>query len=61
LQQIAACGINGNECIPAKAIPCKAEAVIGLIVRNQGFCFGGTEEEAESGIILNVDEDLDKS
>jgi hypothetical protein len=46
---------------PTKAIPCKAEAVIGLIVRNQGFCFGGTEEEAESGIILNVDEDLDKS
>jgi hypothetical protein len=42
---------------PQTAMPCKAEAPIGLIVRNRGFCCGGTEE-AELEIMLNPDEDL---
>jgi len=32
---------------PQEAIPSKAETPIGLIVRNQEFCFGGTDEDLE--------------
>jgi hypothetical protein len=39
-------------------MPCKAAAPIGLTVVKD-FCLGETDE-AESGIILNPDEDLNK-
>ena len=43
---------------PEKAMPCKAAAPIGLIVVKV-WCFGETDE-AESGIIVKPDEDLNK-
>jgi hypothetical protein len=45
---------------PQEAIPSKAETPIGLIVRNQEFCFGGTEE-AELDMMLYTDEDFEKN
>jgi len=45
---------------PKNAMPCKADAQIGLIVRNQGL-FSGVTEDVELEIMPKSDEDLYKS